>query len=340
MRIGGHYFAYGSARFIDAVAFLSEDGTSLCVVARDGGTLIDAPLRDIRTSSRLGTLKRKLHFPDGGCFETADNDSVDILLRGSSDFLHRLESNWSILLAAILVIAAATAWFALFGVPLTAGWLARHTPDSVSRYMTQQALATLEGRVLKSTKLSAAQQRRFDALFAGIAASEGRGPGHYRLLLRNAPLIGPNAFAFPDGTIVMTDQIAPLIHKDAEIEGVFAHEMAHVNRAHGLQRVYQASLVPAAIAFITGDVSQVSHAAAILPGVLLQSAYSRAFEQQADDDAAALLRRRGEDPGALADLLERMDRQVCGKGGCGPSWLGSHPATALRAARLRRAPAQ
>ena len=49
--------------------------------------------------------------------------------------------------------------------------------------------------------------------------------------------------------------------------------------------------------------------AAILPGVLLQSAYSRTFEQQADDDAAALLRRHGEDPGQLADLLERMERE-------------------------------
>ena len=39
---------------------------------------------------------------------------------------------------------------------------------------------------------------------------------------------------------------------------------------------------------------------------------------------------------ALADLLERMDKKMCGKESCGPSWLGSHPATALRAARLRQ----
>jgi len=34
------------------------------------------------------------------------------------------------------------------------------------------------------------------------------------------------------------------------------------DRAHGLQRIYQASLVPAALAFITGDASQVGHVAA------------------------------------------------------------------------------
>ena len=31
-----------------------------------------------------------------------------------------------------------------------------------------------------------------------------------------------------------------MIRNDDEIEGVFAHEMSHVNRAHVLQRVYQA----------------------------------------------------------------------------------------------------
>jgi hypothetical protein len=44
---------------------------------------------------------------------------------------------------------------------------------------------------------------------------------------------------------------------------------------------------------------------------------SQAFEQQADDDSAALLRRHGEDPGQLANLLERMDRKNCSKSGCG-----------------------
>jgi len=46
----------------------------------------------------------------------------------------------------------------------------------------------------------------------------------------------------------MTDQMIPLVKRDEEIEGVFAHEMSHVDRAHGLQRIYQASIVPAAIA--------------------------------------------------------------------------------------------
>jgi predicted Zn-dependent protease len=73
----------------------------------------------------------------------------------------------------------------------------------------------------------------------------------------------------------------------------------------------------------------------ILPGILVQSAYSREFEQQADDDGAALLRRIGGHPARMADLLQRIDAKICGKDGCGPGWLGSHPQTAVRVEHLR-----
>jgi Zn-dependent protease with chaperone function len=337
LKVAGHYFPPGVARFTDATLERSSDGKSICVHGADGNTLDRAPRRSVHVSSRLGSLARRLDFPGGARFETRDNDGVDELLGGGSGLLHRLEQNWRMVLAGVIIAAAAAAWFVFYGVPLAALWMAERTPPTVSAYMTRETLATMDGRLLNPTKLSAAEQHRFSGLFAAVASYEPRGAGGYRLLFRNAPLVGPNAFALPDGAIVLTDQLVPMFKSDDEIEGVFAHEMAHVNRAHVLQRVYQASLVPAAIAFITGDATQVGHFATILPGVLLQSAYSRQFEQQADDDAAALLLRMGKNPGALANLLERMEKSLCGGGGCGSSWLGSHPATAERAARLRHA---
>lgn len=315
------------------------DGAGLRVVGSAAAVLAEAPKAAVQATSRLGALRRRLRFPDGGCFETADNDAIDAMLRGGSGFLHRLESSWRIVLVSVAAAALAAAWFGFYGAPLTAALLARHTPAAITRFMTQQTLDSLDGRILLPTRLSTADQLRYQRRFDAIAAGQAAPASRYHLLPRNAPLVGPNAFALPDGDIVMTDQLAALVRNDAEIDGVFAHEMSHVNHAHALQRVYQASLVPAVIAFMTGDASQVGHFAAILPGILLQSAYSRQFEQQADDDAAALLRRRGENPGHLADLLERITQKICHADDCGPSWLGSHPATAARAARLRRAPA-
>ncbi|HEY4076132.1 MAG TPA: M48 family metallopeptidase [Rhizomicrobium sp.] len=313
---------------------MQSDGV-LEISDASGAMLAAASLKQVRTTSRLGATRRRLDFPDGGSFDTSDNDAVDAFFRHSG-WLHRLEDSWRAVLASVALAAAAAALFALYGVPATAAWLARHTPASVAHFATDQTLDALDRTAMDPTRLAPAVQNRYRVLFAAVAhAAPGTG---YRLLFRNAPSIGANAFALPDGTVIMIDQMDRMIPKDEEIQGVFAHEMSHVTRAHGLQSIYQASLVPAAIAFITGDASQIGHIATILPGVLLQSAYSRGFEQQADDDAAIVMRRMGKNPGALGDLLERMEQKYCGHdGGCGPSWLGSHPATAARAARLRHA---
>lgn len=331
--VRGRYFFALSARCVDAVVERKEGG--LGITGEDGTQLALIALSSVRATARLGAMRRRLDFPDGSSFDTADNDGVDALLHHSS-ILHWLEASWRMVLVSVLLAGIAAAGFVFYGVPAMAGWLARHTPPSIARYTTAQTLATLDTVALKSSKTPPIVQKHYQALLAAVAAGAPASASGYHLQFRDAPHIGPNAFALPDGTVIITDQMIPMVKSDDEIDGVFAHEISHVVHAHGLQRVYQASLIPAALAFVTGDASQVGHFAAILPGILLQAAYSRSFEQQADDDAARQLRRMGKNPAALADLLERLDKKMCGRGDCGPSWLGSHPATALRAARLRQ----
>ena len=339
MPLSGFYFPPGSARQTEAVLRLAADEDYLVIQDSGGAILARAPRRRVTATSRLGALRRKVEFPDGALFETADNDGVDALLKGHGGTLARLERSWRLAALSLLAIIACATLFILYGVPSSAEWLARETPPSASRLIADQTLKAMDGKLLLPTRLPLARQQQIRDRFAIVAGWEASGH-RYDLLLRSAPHIGPNAFALPDGRIVVTDQLALMAEGNADLDGVLAHEMAHVNHAHGLRSVYQASLVPAAIAFITGDASQFAQMTVILPAILLQSAYSRKFEQQADDDAAALMRRHGEDPAALAGFLERMELKTCGKTGCGPSWLGSHPVTSARAARLRRAPAQ
>jgi Zn-dependent protease with chaperone function len=331
--VPGRYFFPLSARCVDAAASIA--GEMLTVTDPQGAVLATVPLQSVRASSRLGGMRRRLDFPDGDGFDTLDNDAVDAMLPASG-WLHRLEKSWRIALAAVVAMAVATAAFLLYGVPVTAAFLAQHTPPGMARFASEQTLATLDQLALHDSKLPAARQQHYRALLKPLARRSPRGEGGYRLIFRSAPEIGPNAFALPDGTIIVTDEMIALVRRDAEIQGVLGHEMSHVERLHGLQSIYQASLVPAAIAFLTGDITQAGQIATILPGILLQSAYSRGFEDQADSDAAAAMRRIGKRPAAMADLLERMDKTICGQEDCGGGWLSSHPDTVARAARLRR----
>jgi Zn-dependent protease with chaperone function len=337
--VTGTFFPAGSSRAISARA--SVDGRVLRISDESGAVLAEVPLRTVRASSRLGNLLRRIELPDKSRFETPDNDGVDMLLHEggrllSGSMLHGVESSLKWVAAAVVVAAISVFAMVRYGFPAGADWLAHRTPGAVSVTITNQTLGTLDKFALSPSKLSAADKSKADKLFQRVAAASPQGPWHYQLLFRNSVAVGPNAFALPDGSVVMTDQLYALVQKDDELEGVFGHEMAHVYRRHGLQMVYEASLLPATLALITGDASQFAQIATVLPTMLIESSYSRGFEQQADDDSARTMKRIGADPAALGELLVRLDGEICGKhGGCGPSWLGSHPATAARAARLR-----
>jgi Zn-dependent protease with chaperone function len=336
----GRYFFPRSARFVAARAFLSDPKT-LVVQTSDGAALAEAPMRRVRVSARLGSIARRFELPGGALFETYDNDGTDALLRaarlrGIEGWVDRLERSWRSVAAAIVLAGLAGYGFVAYGIPAIALGLALNTPSAMTQLLSDQTLELMDRDYLTPSALKAQDRAKAQALFTRVASYAPRGKDGYRLLFRHGgPLVGANAFALPDGRVVMTDQLWQAVENDDEIEGVFAHEMAHVDHAHGLQRLYDAALVPAAIAVVTGDLSQVSQLSVLLPGILLQSAYSRGFEQQADDDAARLLLRMGGHPARMADLLERLDASHCKKGGCTPSWLGNHPATAIRAVKLR-----
>jgi Zn-dependent protease with chaperone function len=339
MAVQGRYFLPHSARFVPARA-VAVARSGLRIEASDGSLLAQMPIRRVRVSTRLGTLARRFEFRDGGRFETDDNDGADALLhelravRGGG-FVHRIERSFRWVAFSVAIAALCAYAFVVYGIPACALALAQATPRAVVTTISDQALQAMDEMELGRSGLGDADKAKARALFARVAAFGTGRPGAYRLLFRKGNTVGPNAFALPDGRVVMTDELWRQVKNDDEIEGVFAHEMTHVDRAHGLQQIYQASLVPAAIAFITGDASQFSQVGAVLPGVLLQSAYDRGFEQEADDKAAAVLMKLGGKPSHLADLLERLDGAMCKKQACPPSWLGTHPDTASRAARLR-----
>lgn len=334
--VEGRYFYPRQARFTKARASL-PDRRTLRIEDESGKAIVETLLAPVRVSERLGDIPRHFRFRDGGQFETVDNDGVDAMLEGTRKGKHllaRIERSWSWVLLSVAVAIGAGFLFADFGIPALAYWLAMVTPYDASSQISQRGLEAMDGIFLQPTKLDAKTRAHAIVVFGRVRMQENH-LGNYVLLFRNAPALGPNAFSLPDGRVIVTDQLFPLVKSDAELEGVFAHEISHSVHRHALQRVYQASLVPAALALLTGDLSQVGQLATFLPGVLIQSAYSRRFEQQADDDAAATLLKLGDDPAALAHLLQRMDAQVCGKKRkCPPSWLSSHPDTEARVERL------
>lgn len=303
------------------------------------------PLHEVRISERLGNTPRLLTFNQGGHCEVTDHVALDALLAKADaksswlDVMHH--SLRGALLSAVLLVVALFAAYRYL-LPWGAEILAMRMPAEVLEQMGSSTLQTMDYSMLQPSKLDEKRRRALTARFAGLKPLPGT-QLPYHIVFRSAPDIGPNAFALPDGTIVLLDQLVTLTGDDNEIAAVLAHERGHVERRHAMRMALQASAVGLVAAWYLGDVSSVLTA---LPVVLMEAGYSRDMEREADEYAERTLRLNGLSPCLLTSVLDKLEaaHRQTGKGdqptGAGTSqtrvldYLSTHPPTTERAALL------
>lgn len=312
---------------------LSVDGDQIVVSGAFGERRAGRAQVDI--AEPLGRAPRLLRFADGAVCEVADHAAFAAWLSaaGFADgAVVRLQGRWSwalaALLATLLTLLAAYFW----GLPAASKTLAPRIPDRFVQAISNHTLSFLDQQVLKPSRLPQARQAELRTHVATLLRGT---PDHppYRLHFRASPL-GPNAFALPNGDLVVLDELVALAGDADEVAGVVAHELGHVAHRHGLRQLIQSSVASFVAGLYLGDVSSVASGLAVLA---MESRYSRAFEHEADAYAIRVMAAAGRDGGALAKLLERMDASLAGRGKSGPAWngLSSHPETAERIRRLR-----
>lgn len=340
----GQWRAAGSGRALPCLLHVNGDGE--VTLSLDGKTLAVAPLSLLAVSDRVGSIARHIGFPDGSDFETADNDAIDALLRRHrgprAGAIHRLEGFRPRLLVFVVLVIALGFGLYRFAVPLLVEVAVAATPAVVPRFLSQSVLASLDGTLLEESGLDPSRRDALTASFKTIAAltprgSEARGqprPETYTLNFRKGGTIGPNAFALPDGTIVLTDELVELAGDDEIVLGVLAHEIGHVDHEHSLRQLYRAAGVTGLIMLIGGDIGSGTEDLLIQGSALLALSYSREAENQADHFSVDLMHKAGKDPAAIARFFELL-RDKFGDNGEN-DFLSTHPATPERIAETRR----
>ena len=96
-----------------------------------------------------------------------------------------------------------------------------------------------------------------------------------------------------------------------------------------IRQLLQNSVAAGLIVIVTGDLGSAANLAAGVPAVLLNAAYTREFEREADEVAFTYLEARGINPKALGELLIRIDEQA-GRHPGQTTLLDSHPSSRER----------
>lgn len=292
-------------------------------------------------SPRSGRSDRFIVMPDGRQFQCGDDPFLDSLPQESRSggLVARLEERWSIALAGVAIIVSIVLAGYFYGLPAAAERIAARIPVKTERIIGEQALTWLDSNEwFRPSHLEGKERERirkgFEELIRDLPMKN-----HYRLEFRDAGVIGPNAFALPGGTIVITDDMVKEAESLEEVLAVLAHEIGHVELRHTMRSILQSSAVAAVAATITADAASLSVAVAGLPAMLAQTKYSRGFEIEADEYAFRLLKQRGHSPAAFATFMERLgknrkeeERDL--------SFISTHPVTAERVDRARTAAAE
>lgn len=308
--------------------------TAIQIVA--DGLRVDVPLAKLRLDPPVSGTRRILHLPDGAQLQTDDSAAIEGLFPTGGTierWVHRLESRWPYALAAVALVAAFSWWGVVDGLPRAAQFAAALVPKTVEADLGAQTLEFIEGKLCKASALPAERQKAVQARFARLTAGLDDGYA-YRLLPRDCPAMGANAFALPGGTVVITDALVKLAGNDDQIEAVLAHEVGHVHNRHGLRMGLQAAGLAALTAAVFGDTTSVLGLATALPVTLLQNGYSRDLETEADDYAFARLKQVGVSPRSFADALALLEKDQAKRSGSERmGYFSTHPATAKRIER-------
>jgi Zn-dependent protease with chaperone function len=291
-------------------------------------------ISNIKRSESFGNAPVVLELPGGATLEFDRQTSLNTLKTWnvlSLSWFEKLQyhpTRW--LLITVASLAFAVGVYAQ-GLPMLSKWIAFATPQATVSTLMEDVLPALDGVIFQPSKLDEKTKAiHLQELESLLQDSENRAElAHVKLVFRSSK-IGPNAFALPDGTIVLTDELLSALPAET-IPGVLAHELGHVKLRHMTRRLLQNAMVGTLIATFSGDVSILISS---LGTQLIAQHYSREFEREADLFAIELFVKQGRELATLELLHEKLGS--LGKGESGDtSYLDSHPGADERIELIR-----
>lgn len=231
--------------------------------------------------------------------------------------------------AALVALAWSLAAAFLVGIPYAADPMARAMPDKYRTQIADISWSQVEAFTVQCDDADDATQILNTLAYRIMQASNV--PEREDVWITIADAGFPNAFALPDNSIIVTDELIGMADHPDELTGVLAHEIAHIEHNHIMKNVIRQ--IGAGIFFdVVFGGAGAGQAIAIASVNLAGLRFSRGDESDADTRGMDYLDAAGISTGGIARMFDRFQEyeEEAGAGDI-PSMLSSHPASRERA---------
>ncbi|MBI1316310.1 M48 family metalloprotease [bacterium] len=292
-----------------------------------GGAAKRWPLPYLRVETKGKDCFVAMEFAPGESLKVSSDWAVflkeqrrGVASRGLLEYLKR--DGWGPRLIYLTGFSALCIGAYLLLLPVVADAMVERVPQSIDDQLGKEFF---EGFVVEHPVHPGASQALTD--FAGAL---GLGSSQWKWYVVDEPVM--NAFALPDGSIVVYSGLLEQLEHSSELAGLLGHETAHVKRRHAMRMLARRGLGSAVVGSLFGGgiAGSLAQQAEALGGL----SYSRRFELESDREAQELLLDKGLDARGMVRLLERLEEAT--EGNFAPGELFStHPHPNARIEALR-----
>ncbi len=226
-----------------------------------------------------------------------------------------------LLIALALLVGAVCAY--IFLLPPLAERTAKLLPESFDNYIGQEFMRNF----LKENKVDERKSKALEQFVAKLSL-----PNKERLNFMVVKSDEVNAFALPNGQIVVYTAILDKMTSADELVALLAHETAHVSQRHSVQMLARNLSSYLFVSIIFSDVNGVMAVLAENAHTLNSLAYSRGFEQEADEIGFQTLVANKANPQGMINLFNHLKEVSFYV----PEIIQTHPSLGKRKAYIQK----
>ncbi len=322
-----------AAIFTDVELTLAADKLSF----RYGEQSVEWPYEDLaRSDDKNGRIVLRLKKkPDSG-ERLMLGDWYDDELKAVAPHLmkpHALGVEGRRTVGGLVALAWSLAAAFLVGIPYAADPMSRAMPEKYRTQIADISWSQVNNFTAQCDDADDATQILNDLAYRIMERSNV--PERDEIWITIADAGFPNAFALPDNSIIVTDELIGMAEQPDELVGVLAHEIAHIEHNHIMKNVIRQ--IGAGIFFdVVFGGAGAGQAIAIASVNLAGLRYSRGDESDADSRGMDYLDAAGISTAGIARMFDRFEAYAQDEGaGNIPTMLSSHPASRERAVAAR-----